>query len=435
VPVLPFLLEDRIHLPESQIQSTISALLAIFAAASFITSPIAGVLADRLTSSRQLPFLLGLILLLLATVLLAVGNNILVLAIARILQGASGGVVWTIGLAILVETVGQENLGKTIGTVFGFITVGSLFGPIIGGVLYSKTGYTGVFGVGIAVVAVDFVMRLLMIEKKVAAQYMPLELQRPSSPCADATETSPLLPNASSSEELDGYRLVQPEYRITKAFPILLILSDPGLLTALFISAMQSIILGAFDATVPLVASSRYGFDSFKAGLLFIPLGGADLLFGPVFGWCVDRWGTRPISIIGFLWLIPSLVLLRLPTEDAVSGHMSHGHEIALYACLLALNGLGLAIVNSTSIVEAGNIVERYSRANIDLFHQTPYAQLYGISSMTWSAGFTVGPLLGGALRAQVGYGNMNAVLGGLCGVTAILAVLFVGKNTRKSGV
>ena len=90
VPVLPFLLKDRINLPDSQIQSTISNLLAVYAAASCAASPIAGILADKWSSSRQLPFLLGLVLLLLSTILLALGRSVAVLAIARFLQGASG---------------------------------------------------------------------------------------------------------------------------------------------------------------------------------------------------------------------------------------------------------------------------------------------------------------------------------------------------------
>ena len=117
VPVLPFILSDRVHVPESEIQRHISNLLAIYAAASMLVSPLAGILADKFASSRQLPFLFGLLLLLLSTILLAVGTSIPVLSLARFLQGASGGTVWTIGLALLTETVGQENLGKTIGTV------------------------------------------------------------------------------------------------------------------------------------------------------------------------------------------------------------------------------------------------------------------------------------------------------------------------------
>ena len=76
----------------------------------------AGWIADR-TSSRRLPFLCGLAALLGATVLLGFGNSIAVLVVARILQGISAAVVWTVGLAMVLDTVGPENLGKTIGTV------------------------------------------------------------------------------------------------------------------------------------------------------------------------------------------------------------------------------------------------------------------------------------------------------------------------------
>lgn len=116
VPVLPFLLEDRIGVPESQVQSYTSGLLAVLAGSSVIFSPIAGVLADRV-STRQAPFLFGLTTLIGATILLFLATTIPVLAVARVLQGISSAVVWTIGLAICIETVGTENLGKTIGSV------------------------------------------------------------------------------------------------------------------------------------------------------------------------------------------------------------------------------------------------------------------------------------------------------------------------------
>lgn len=116
VPILPFMLEDRVGLPSSQIQSHTSGMLAAFAGSSVVFSPIAGVLADKV-STRQAPFLLGLSTLLGATVLLFVGRTMPVLIVARVLQGISSGFVWTIGLAICIETVGPANLGKTIGAV------------------------------------------------------------------------------------------------------------------------------------------------------------------------------------------------------------------------------------------------------------------------------------------------------------------------------
>lgn len=117
VPVLPFLLQDRVHLEPAQIQSHVSGLLATYAAASLIFSPPATLIADR-GSSRQLPFLLGLMALLLATLLLLVGQTVAVLVVARVLQGISAAVVWTVGFVLVLDTVGPGNLGRTLGSVY-----------------------------------------------------------------------------------------------------------------------------------------------------------------------------------------------------------------------------------------------------------------------------------------------------------------------------
>ena len=116
VPVFPYLLQDRIGIDPSEVQSYTSMLLALYAASQIVVSPFAGIFADRI-STRQAPFLAGLLALLFATVMLALGQSIAVLALARVLQGISAGVVWTLGLAMCLETVGPQDLGKAIGTV------------------------------------------------------------------------------------------------------------------------------------------------------------------------------------------------------------------------------------------------------------------------------------------------------------------------------
>jgi MFS family permease len=116
VPVLPFMLRTRIDLSEDKVQSYVSGLLAAYAGASVLSSVPAGWIADR-TNARQSPFLAGLGALLGATIMLAFGKSIAVLVVARVLQGISAGVVWTVGLAMVLDTVGPENLGKVIGSV------------------------------------------------------------------------------------------------------------------------------------------------------------------------------------------------------------------------------------------------------------------------------------------------------------------------------
>ncbi|KAF2744216.1 MFS general substrate transporter [Sporormia fimetaria CBS 119925] len=422
VPVLPFMLKDRINLPDDQVQGATSVLLAIFAAASLLASPLAGVLSDKVFSSRQIPFLLGLIFLLLSTILLASANSVLMLVFARALQGAAGGTVWTIGLTILVEVVGHENIGKTVGTIFGICSVATLFSPLVGGITYAKSGVMGVFGLGVSVITLDLIMRLLMVEKKDTAASADPESSGPN-------ETTSLLSRTDTFSSDPKYLLPDPQHPLTKTFPILLLFQDRGLLTAFLMGFIQATLLGAFDATIPVVASLRYKFDSFKAGLLFFPLGASQFIFAPIFGWCTDRWGAKPLSIFGFAFLVPVLALLRLPGD--LSSQIPVDSQVALYASLLALNGVGLAGISSANIVECGTVLEKYWKANERLFKgRAPYAELYGINNVVFSAGLMVGPMLSGVLTELVGYGNMNAVLAGICGIMAVLIVLFVDART-----
>lgn len=439
VPILPYMLQDRVGLPEEQVQSHTSGLLAAYAGASVISSPIAGILADKV-STRQAPFLGGLTALLGATILLFVGDNVPVLAVARVLQGISAAVVWTIGLALCLETVGPENLGKTIGSIFSFISVGNLLSPLLGGVLYKKAGYIGVFGIGFAILAVDFIMRVMVIEKKVANRYNAEDPDRVSDldtardrrqhndeSGQDQGEEEPLL----GKKEEEEFKLSDDQPSIARKIPILPCLTNARLLTAFLVAFIQATLLGSFDATIPTVGQELFNFDSLKAGILFLPLGGFDLVLGPIAGWAVDKYGTKPGAVIGYTYLVPVLICLRLP-------HAGGTDQMVLYGALLGLCGAGMAIIGAPSIVEAGSVVQKYYEANPDFFgEQGPYAQLYGLNSMVFSLGLTVGPELAGELKQVIGYGNMNLVLAMISLVTAVMCFIYIGgtpKILRRKG-
>ena len=277
-------------------------------------------------------------------------------------------------------------------------------------------------------------MRLLLIEKKVAAKYTDYKNanegnnhhQQQGHEAEDRDEeqqdeVSPLLRGRQDKE----HKIPPNQPKPVRFFPLLYCLSDPRLLTALLLALVQAILLSTFDATIPTVATSYFGFDSLSSGLLFIALVLPYLLLGPVAGWTVDRYGTKPAAVLGFGYLVPALILLRL-TSPGGDG------EVVKYCALLALCGLGLAVIGSPSIVEASSVVGMYEKANPDFFGANgPYAQLYGINSMVFSAGLTLGPLASGALKDSIGYGDMNVVIAMLCAVTAALSFVFVGGKPK----
>lgn len=120
VPILPFLLRDRLSVPSDQIQSYTSVLLAAYAGPSLLFAIPAGWVTDKI-GARQRPFLAGLLLQLLATTAMTFGKTMTVLVIARLLQGLAAPVVWTTGLAMVQETTDPDRIGEAIGVVSIFV--------------------------------------------------------------------------------------------------------------------------------------------------------------------------------------------------------------------------------------------------------------------------------------------------------------------------
>lgn len=282
-------------------------------------------------------------------------------------------------------------------------------------------------------------MRVLVIEKKVARRYESvsgLEQASQSNPQSDVEEhqnevdehgngeEEPLLGKKKDENEDDpneNYRLPATTSRIYRIFPILPCLKNPRILAAFLLALIQALLIGSFDATVPTEAQELFGFNSLKAGLLFVPLVATDLVFGPIIGWCVDRFGTKPVAVFSYTLLTPVLILLRLP-------HAGGMHQILLYAGLLLVSGIGCAGIGAPSIVEAGAVMERYLEVNPDHFGDNgPYAQLYGMSNMVFSLGLTIGPELAGELKGAIGYGNMNLVLAVIAALTAVISFFYIG--------
>ncbi|QPH16608.1 hypothetical protein C2857_001292 [Epichloe festucae Fl1] len=171
VPVLPFALIDRAGVSEDKVQLWTSVSLAAFGAAILVSAPIWGILADK-TNDRRTPMLAGLVLLVSATVLLCFMKNVAMLILGRIFQGMTSALTWSVGLALVVDTVSSERVGQAMGWVGIALSLGTLTSPLLGGIVYGKGGYYEVWVMCFAIIVVDIVFRVLVIEKKDAAKWL-----------------------------------------------------------------------------------------------------------------------------------------------------------------------------------------------------------------------------------------------------------------------
>ena len=258
-------------------------------------------------------------------------------------------------------------------------------------------------------------MRILMVEKKAAAEDKigngEATPGRQQAEDAFSADTRPLL----EPPKDEAYIISPTQPWITELCPVLYCFNDIQMFIASWITFVQATLLGALDATVPLIGEQYYNLNSLQTGFLLVPILLPILLCGPVAGWLMDRKGPKLLVILGFGLLVPVFTSLWVVQPGQYPA-------VVVYCILLGLCGSCLAFTSPPALVESTVVVDRYYKANPDLFGPNgPYAQISSITGMVYNAGTAVGALLAGGLNNAIGYGNMNLVLAALALVTAFV--------------
>ncbi|KAI4277628.1 MAG: hypothetical protein L6R38_005411 [Xanthoria sp. 2 TBL-2021] len=439
VPVLPFSLRERSGVPEDQVQWWNSFIFAVFGGAILIGSPICGWVADR-TSERSISFYTGLIILGAATILFGLAKASWVLLISRLLQGLSAAITYTVGLALLVDTVGRDNVGQWMGTALSSSSFGLIVSPLLGGIVYAKAGYMTVFAMALSLILFDIVMRLIMIEKKKAAQYKPtlatahgfygtFTHEQPSEqePQSDSTQASGPQDDSQEAPLLSN----DPQKRVPKKSKmptILVLLGIPRLLAAIYGIFVNVSVLAAFDGVLPLYVKSLFEWNSLEAGLIFLCLA-IPALTGPLVGTLCDKIGPRWIAVAGCSLTAPPLILLRLVNQDSLE-------QKILLCGLLVCCGFTLILIVSPVAADLSAVVEEKERADPNAFGPGgAYAQAFALFNCSMAAGTLFGPVVAGAIVERHGWGAMTAAMGVFAFSGAIPAFFYTGgwifaKNT-----
>ena len=128
IPVMPALLETF-----NAGEKIYGILIAGFALAQFIFSPLAGELSDK---HGRRPFIIGgLIVFGLANILLALADSVPILFFARFLCGFGAAFVTPPVMAYVVDITTPEERGKGMGMLGAAMSLGFTIGPGIGGAL------------------------------------------------------------------------------------------------------------------------------------------------------------------------------------------------------------------------------------------------------------------------------------------------------------
>lgn len=367
--------------------------------------------------------LVGLVFLGGATLLLCLSTNLVMLIAARILQGLSSAMTWTVGLALVIDTVDPKHVGRATGWVSIALSMGTLVGPMLGGIVYGNSGSYEVFYMCFGLIALDIILRLAIIETKEAKRWTdscvdPVSVEGSDVSMAEHKSPASESIDANSAERgrvtLTPNNTSPPKITTSSMLPFL---RKPRLLAALWATLIEAVVMTSFDSTIPLFVSSTFGWDSIGAGLVFLPLV-LPTFASPIAGALSDRYGPKWMATAGFLIVTPFLICLRFVEEDTLR------HKIMLCGLLVGV-GIGVTLVFSPVMVEISWAVEE----DLDDDEPTaaPYALAYGLYNMAFSGGAILGPIMGGLIRERAGWATVGWTMGLISVVTAITQALWIG--------
>lgn len=342
----------------------------------------------------------------------------------------------------MTDTVEKKDIGQAMGYIASAFSVGALAGPLLGGVVYASAGYYAVFAMGFALIGLDILLRLLLIEKSVAAQWTQSNTPTGSAISlhsvdnnagaegASEAEIQPIAPVDNSILPSESEKPTTAPKLVTRVPTMIRLLFIPRVLVSLFGCFVQACSLGAFDGALPLLVKHTFHWNSTGAGLIFATLVIPSLL-APVFGFISDRYGShgsRALTATGFLTAVPFWVCLRFVTYNDM------GQKVLL-CVLLSSIGFCLTMGMAPLMAEIDHVLEFEEKKNPGTFGEKgAAAQGFGLFNCAFALGTLIGPLWSGFVVEGAGWGTMGWSLGLLSGVAALATFWWTGGRIALKG-
>lgn len=388
--------------------------------------------------------LIGLIGLVGATALLCVGTNLGFWIAGRLFQGTAAAVVWTVGLALLVDTIGKEGIGQAMGYTGMAMTFGTLSGPLLGGVVYGHGGYYAVFGLSFGLIGVDIILRFVMIERKYAVAWLgpdvpeePEGLEE-TDPSTEQTHEKGRMTAAAANNHDSGNSQENEQgddlaSRKRNRGPLVTLLSSERILITSWAYFVISLLLMSLDSVLPLFVQDTFHWKQTAQGLVFLALQIPHFI-DPLIGRIIDRYPSscRYFAAGAFFCAVPVIVLLRLVDENSMSDKI-------LLCALLALTGVCIAGSMIPVMAEVTYAVMAKEEKSPNVFGKGgAMALAWGVLNAAYAVGSIVGPFFAGFIRDSAGWGTMTWALALIIGVSGVPVLLFVGgfmfRKSKRAG-
>jgi MFS family permease len=267
------------------------------------------------------------------TIIFGLGTRPWLLFLGRVLQGFASALLYTVSLALLVDTVPREEVGKYLGLALSANNVGLVLSPLFGGIIYHSAGKFAVFGTMMGLIGVDATLRLLMVAEPRRVRIDTAEKTRQSS--FDAAERNAVV--GPENTLLSSPRPNKPVLHLqipgstTRVTGILRLIRSPRLLAALYGIFLNECLNASLMAVIPLFVAKTFHWNTLGAGLIFLTIA-IPSLGGFLAGSLSDRFGPKMIAGCGLVIAGPTVICLRFVEHDTT-------RQVVLLCALLTVIG------------------------------------------------------------------------------------------------
>lgn len=361
-----------LHIGLSEVQWVTSGYLLALAAAL----PACAWLQRLLGASRL--WILSLVLFAGASLLCAVAPSLPVLVVARLVQGAAGGLLVPTGQKIVAEAVGLDRIGRTLSFAALAIVLAPALGPAIGGMLVDVMSWRWLFAVNLPVAAVALALAPRILPRNDPGIAARLDVAGFALLATGIPVLSLGLAHiGSQGRDIAGFVLTGAGASMLALFVVDALrpgrppsrpsLIDIGLFRNPAYSSAQACVffsgLGMFGGLVllPLYFEELRGLPVSTTGLLLLAYGGGAMAALPIAGRLADRFGGGLTCVFGLAITIAATApFMFLPAQANIVGveflHAIRGIGVGL---------TGIPAMTATLRAAPGHLGDATTTANI----------------------------------------------------------------------
>ena len=330
---------------------------------------LAGAAADRF--GRRRTFQLGLSVFALGSLMCSLAPNIETLIAARFLQAIGGSMMNPVAMSIITQVfTGRVERARAIGVWGGVVGISMALGPIVGGALIEFADWRSVFWINLPICALAILLTAIFVPESKSATMRDVDpigqglgmaflfgivFVLIEGPGLGWTDVRTVVCGLVAVVAFAGF--LAYESRRHDPFIDLRFFRSIPFASATVIAVCAFAAWGAFLFMMSLYLQDERGFSAMNTGLIYLPVAIGALVFSPLSGRMVGRWGSRPsLLIAGSLITAATLLLSQLNATTPVWQLL----------VIFAVFGIGFSMVNApiTTAAVSGMPTDRAGAAS-----------------------------------------------------------------------